>query len=389
MSSEEPTTTTSRANSSIDLPQEIDEFIKESIDFSLGLPISTNTLELKLRASEQARKCLQDQYFLLHSRLKDKDQRIDRARSEASQSALALKKFVEENQKLATEYERAKEAEVRVLDIEDELKNASEELEIYRKKCEKHMVSETRLTEELHLMREKITMLEQSRLQGCSDNPIHCSKCSLLKADDQSPRPHVLAAMPVIAYSSSASDDGPHDSSPCGATLEEGLLDSVLASMVEKDGLVANARAFLEANKMFESYKKLLNMWDRIFVLSVAVSRPSSQIVVSLVAEVKTLQNEKEHLKINLTKAEEEVNVLFEDNNILDVENKKLLRLYNKEKRHSGSGDGHNTSAKSNKRKSSPKRCSPIKRMIEFDSPSSRQPLSPLLQNSAKSRMSK
>ncbi|KAF9604392.1 hypothetical protein IFM89_006401, partial [Coptis chinensis] len=58
-------------------------------------------------------------------------------------------------------------------------------------------VSETRLTEELHLMRENITMLEQSRLQGCSDNHIHCSKCSSLKADDQIPCPHVLAAMPV------------------------------------------------------------------------------------------------------------------------------------------------------------------------------------------------
>ncbi|KAF9606010.1 hypothetical protein IFM89_021336 [Coptis chinensis] len=77
---------------------------------------------------------------------------------EASQGALALKKFVEESQKLATECanllnqcsrwekecllydrdrealmefaneanERAKEAEVCVLDIEDELKNASE-----------------------------------------------------------------------------------------------------------------------------------------------------------------------------------------------------------------------------------------------------------------------
>ncbi|KAF9624571.1 hypothetical protein IFM89_011745 [Coptis chinensis] len=99
--------------------------------------------------------------------------------------------------------ERDKEAEVCVLDIEDELKNALEELEEYKKKSrEAHVgflwwqVSETQLIEELHLMREKITMLEQSRLQECSDNPIHYSKCSLLKADDQIPRPHVLAAMP-------------------------------------------------------------------------------------------------------------------------------------------------------------------------------------------------
>ncbi|KAF9614618.1 hypothetical protein IFM89_019595, partial [Coptis chinensis] len=181
------------------------EFIKESIDFSLGLLISTNTLELKLCAFEEARKRLQDPYFLLHSRLKEKDQRIDHARSKASQSALALKKFVEESQKLATECtnllnqctrwekecllydrdrealmefaneadERAKEAEVCVLDIEDELKNALEELEEYKKNARSTWyiyylyilpnVSETQLIEELHLMREKITMLEQSR----------------------------------------------------------------------------------------------------------------------------------------------------------------------------------------------------------------------------------
>ncbi|KAF9605060.1 hypothetical protein IFM89_013730 [Coptis chinensis] len=176
------------------------EFIKESIDFSLGLLISTNTLELKLCASEEARKRLQDPYFLLHSRLKEKDQRIDHARcTRWEKECLLYDRDREALMEFANEamMKGLKRFEVCVLDIEDELKNALEELEEYKKKCEKHMVSETQLIEELHLMREKITMLEQSRLQECSDNPIHYSKCSSLKADDQIPHPHVLSAMPV------------------------------------------------------------------------------------------------------------------------------------------------------------------------------------------------
>ncbi|KAF9591562.1 hypothetical protein IFM89_004616, partial [Coptis chinensis] len=118
-----------------------------------------------------------------------------------SQSALALKKYVEESQKLALEctnllnqctrwekecllYDRDREA---LMEFANEADERAKEAE----------VSETQLIEEFHLMREKITMLEQSRLQECSDNPIHYSKCSSLKADDQIPRPHVLAAMPV------------------------------------------------------------------------------------------------------------------------------------------------------------------------------------------------
>ena len=87
-------------------------------------------------------------------------------------NALALKKFVEENQKLAAECtnllnqckkwekecslydhdrealmdfgneadERAKEAEIRVYELEDKLRSLSEELQFYRHQCEIHKV---------------------------------------------------------------------------------------------------------------------------------------------------------------------------------------------------------------------------------------------------------
>lgn len=62
------------------LPEEIDDYIKETIDYTLGLPVSARTLELKLQAYEKSQKQLRDQYFLLRSKLKEKDEIIQRAR---------------------------------------------------------------------------------------------------------------------------------------------------------------------------------------------------------------------------------------------------------------------------------------------------------------------
>ena len=54
-----------------------------------------------------------------------------------------------------------------------------------------------------------------------------------------------------------------------------------------------------------KDYSHILNQ----FLWSVVLCRlrPSTQKVLSLVAEVKTLEKDKEHLRINLSKAEEEV----------------------------------------------------------------------------------
>ena len=64
----------------MDLPQETDDYIRESIEYSLGLPVSTHTLELKLRFSEETQRRLRDQYLYLKSKLKEKDETIERVR---------------------------------------------------------------------------------------------------------------------------------------------------------------------------------------------------------------------------------------------------------------------------------------------------------------------
>ncbi|XP_022766405.1 myocardial zonula adherens protein-like [Durio zibethinus] len=329
----------------MDIPQEIDDYIKETIEDSLGLQISTQSLQLKLRSAEEAQRRLRHQCLFLLSKLKEKDQIIERSKAEANMNAVALKRFVEENQKLAAECanlltqcnkwerecslydhdrealmdfgneadERAKEAEIRVHELEEELGKLTEELRFYKHRYDS---------------------------QGI-------------------------------------------DSSSKGTTVEENLLESVLATLICKDE-VMSGRAFLEANSSLESCQRLLKMWNRL--------RPSTQKVLSLAAELKTLQKDKEHLKVNLSKAEEEVKVLFEENNLLDEENKRLLRQCQKEKNLHSSGGKHtgSASAKTNKRKSSPKICSPIEKKIDFTDPdSARKPLSPLRYNSPDLKMHK
>lgn len=63
------------------LPPLTDDCIKESIDCSLGLPLSAQTLESKLRTSEEVQRGLRDQCSLLHSGLKGKDGLIELARA--------------------------------------------------------------------------------------------------------------------------------------------------------------------------------------------------------------------------------------------------------------------------------------------------------------------
>lgn len=65
---------------SMDLPQETDDYIRESIEHSLGLPVSTKTLQLKLLAADDDRHRLQDQIFLLQDRLKESQKRVDQYR---------------------------------------------------------------------------------------------------------------------------------------------------------------------------------------------------------------------------------------------------------------------------------------------------------------------
>ncbi|XP_057503710.1 uncharacterized protein LOC130787334 [Actinidia eriantha] len=315
----------------MDLSQQIEDYIKDSIDYSLDLPVSTNTLESKLRASEEASEQFRDQCLYLQIKLKEKDEVIERARAESSMNTQALKKFVEENQKFAKECanllsqctrwekecslydrdrealmdfgneadERAKEAEIRVQKLEGEIRTTTEELQFYKNHLEMH----------------------------------------------------------------------PVDSSAEGSAMEQLFLESLITTIVGDNEVAQTAHAFLEANCGVDLCQSLLKKGNSL--------KPSSQKVLALAAEVKTLQKEKEHLRINLTSAEEEVNVLFQENKLLDKENKRLTR-HHKESCHRSSGEKHTSSASAQgrKRKSGP---SSIDGKIDFtDVDSPRKPLSSL-----------
>lgn len=64
----------------MDLPPETDEYIRESIENSLGLLVSDKTLHLKLLVSEDERRRLQDKIFSLQDHLAEADRRLERHR---------------------------------------------------------------------------------------------------------------------------------------------------------------------------------------------------------------------------------------------------------------------------------------------------------------------
>lgn len=66
--------------SRMELSQETEDFLRESVEYTLGLPVSTRTLQLKLRASEEAQHHLRNQYLSLQSKIKEKEEIIERAR---------------------------------------------------------------------------------------------------------------------------------------------------------------------------------------------------------------------------------------------------------------------------------------------------------------------
>lgn len=64
----------------MDIPPDTQRYIKEIIDHSLDLPVSSETLQLKLIASEDARSRLQDKVFLLEDRLNEASTRIEKCK---------------------------------------------------------------------------------------------------------------------------------------------------------------------------------------------------------------------------------------------------------------------------------------------------------------------
>ncbi|CAJ2641192.1 unnamed protein product [Trifolium pratense] len=331
----------------------------------------------KLRESEESQRYLREQNLSLLLELNQKDQLLQRHKSEADMNARALKNFDSENQKLASACQQ----------LLDQGQNLEKQIALYEHDREALMEFGNEADGREREAQSRVVELEQNLL---------------LLVDELKKYKH--------------QNDLMVDFSTTGAVGEKNLLDSLLASLTSKDD--DSTYAFLEANTENESCKRLLSMWNCL--------EPSIRRVLSLVAKIKSLQKDKEHLRINLHKAEEEVKLLFDENSTLDMENRRLSKKC-KEKNHSSSGEKHTSrlSSKSNKRKSSPKTSSPVEqkernhpnsgekhttspsaksnkrtssprtssaleRKIDFDDiDSARQPLSPLPCNSSDCRIQK
>uniref|UniRef100_A0A7N0UM63 Uncharacterized protein n=1 Tax=Kalanchoe fedtschenkoi TaxID=63787 RepID=A0A7N0UM63_KALFE len=327
----------------MDVPQEVDEYIQQSMHHAVGLPVGVRTLELKLRASEEAQMRCREQYLKLGIRLKEMDEVIERTRAEASLNAQALKKFVEENRRLA-----------------GECKNLASQCAQWEKECSLYD-------------RDREALME---FGNEADERAKEAESRAIELEEELGR--VLKELHDFKARESAegvlSTEDPLE--------EEKLLASVIETVICKDEVGPSAQAFLEANRKHDPFSKLHGIWNRL--------KPSSQMTISLIAKIKKLEKDTEHLRINLHTAEVEARLLSEENNILDEENKRLISQL-KERRHSSSGGRHSCSSatKGQKRKSSPGTCSPIERLDFSEAELGRCPLSPLLHNSPDTRMHK
>ncbi|CAD6241530.1 unnamed protein product [Miscanthus lutarioriparius] len=86
------------------LPGGAEEYVRDSIHASLGLPVSDRSLRLKLLASEDQRHRLQDHVFSLEEDLRAAQRRIDLLKAEAAMNATGLRRCVEEKEAMAAAY---------------------------------------------------------------------------------------------------------------------------------------------------------------------------------------------------------------------------------------------------------------------------------------------
>ncbi|KAL9234294.1 hypothetical protein vseg_009179 [Gypsophila vaccaria] len=323
----------------MEIDQQLDDFIKNSVDHIVGLDVPSQFLHLKVHSLKEANRRLRDQYLSLQSKFQEKDSSLLLAREEANMNAQAIKKFVEENQKLASECKY----------LVDQCNNWEQECSLYDHDREALMEFGNEADQRAKEAESRVDELEVE-LNTVTDQLMHYK--------------HLCETFSV-------------DSSVDGLPSEQILLNALVSSLVNKNEVAKTASTILEANSGVEMCRELLKMWSSL--------RPETQNVLSLVAQVKSLQKAKEHLRINLNRAEEEVNVLAEENNALLKEKKKLLKICHSERKRVASGDKHGSSAKpkSNKRKTSPDMSSPVDRKIDFnDAESQRYPFSPLKENS-------
>uniref|UniRef100_A0A0A9ECM6 Uncharacterized protein n=1 Tax=Arundo donax TaxID=35708 RepID=A0A0A9ECM6_ARUDO len=116
-----------------------DKYMLDSIQSSLGLPVSDHSLRLKLRAYEDHNRRLQDHVFSLEEDLRAARRRIELLKTEAAMNAAGLRRCIEDKDTMAAAYndlstKSAKECALyerdleRVMETCDDLARENEEL---------------------------------------------------------------------------------------------------------------------------------------------------------------------------------------------------------------------------------------------------------------------
>ncbi|KAG9132753.1 hypothetical protein Leryth_014028 [Lithospermum erythrorhizon] len=336
-------------NKEMDLGKETEDYIRESIEYSVGLPVSTNTLRLKLHAVEESNRRLRDQNLFLQSKLIEKDQTLDRFKAESSMNAQALKRFVEENQRLAEECR----------DLLEQCKKWEGECALYERDREALMDFSNEADERATDAEQKLGELKEE----------------VQKLEEK------------LQYYKTQCDAKSVDATGNSTYKEQQLVESFFPAIIDKVDAASTARALVEANGGIEDCQSLVTKLNGL--------SPYALKVLALVAKVKLLQKAKDILRNNLVTAEEEVEALFQENKTLDAENKRIMLESVREKRITGSGGCRSRSAsstKGNKRKSSTKLSSdrPVEKKLDYgDEDSLRFPLLPLQFNSPECKLDK
>ncbi|RRT74345.1 hypothetical protein B296_00020598 [Ensete ventricosum] len=143
----------------MDLSPGTEEYIKESIEISLGLPVSVESLSLKLLATEDARRRLQDQIFVLEDRLKESSKRLEQSRAESNMNAQGVRRCVEEKEVIASQY----------ADLVNHCRKLEEECSLYERDLERIMETCDELAKENEEMRAQLQDISSVRTeQGTS-----------------------------------------------------------------------------------------------------------------------------------------------------------------------------------------------------------------------------
>ncbi|XP_020572282.1 myosin-10-like [Phalaenopsis equestris] len=114
------------------ISKETEDYIRESIEGSAGLPISEKTLKLKLLASEEDRRLLRDQNFMLQDRLREINTRFQSCKEEARMNARGLRKCIKDKETIVA---KNAEKEKYCAELEKKCMLFQRELDKYMESC--------------------------------------------------------------------------------------------------------------------------------------------------------------------------------------------------------------------------------------------------------------